>query len=97
MKVKFSELRRVMEHMRYNVYGDDESLVDLSIKEEDISANNLISSFVMSISADKDASSYDSLQSPKTVTTSIEMFSHHENKPSVMTVTESRLLTKKTT
>lgn len=95
MKVSLGELKRVMEYMRYHVHGEDRDLVDISLKEEDIENNKLVSCLTISVSASKEPSSYDTIQTTKTVTTSIEVFAHHENRAPILTTSESRHLSQK--
>ena len=92
MLVNLKNLRKALEHLHYHCPTTDESDVIVSIQEENIQDGKLCDYLTLTVHGTREARSYDSVQSERTVTTCIEVFSSSENRPSQLTVSESQML-----
>ena len=92
MQIKLKDLKKALEHLYYHCPTDEGTEVIVSIQEENIQDGKLCDHISLTVHGLREARSYDYVQSERTVTTHIEVFSTSENRPSQLTVSESQTL-----
>jgi len=94
MKIKFSQLNKALDKMRYDagISNNPEAIIDVNVREEDIQKNVIGECLVATYSAVYQPSQYDTSRGPITKEFTLEIFADHENRLPRLTVVESREL-----
>lgn len=81
MRFKFKDIRKAIEHLKYQCSVEDECEIELKLNEEDIGNDKLGSSFEIIAKYVKEAATYDSCKSSRFISVSTELFTISENRP----------------
>ena len=81
MRVRLAELRKALDHLRYNIDSGDDAWVEVQLRAEDIAAGRLCDHIEVSATWEKQPSSYSSYLTMVTHVTTVEIFPNTENRP----------------
>jgi hypothetical protein len=87
MKCNLEDLRKALDQFRY-MDSSDNMEVEITMSEESIEKGKLGSMLIITATSEKPPSSYESLQTKKTIKKTIEVFASHENQKSRMITEE---------
>lgn len=90
MKIRYKELLKALDHIRYQSGSKDDQVVEITMREEDIQNNRLCDSMTVTLTTVSGPGQYDSVRSNVTKEYVLEVFSESENRTPHLTITESR-------
>lgn len=92
MNIKFSQVRMAIEQIRDKI-GSEKSkdvMLDISMVEDDPGAGKMLECMTLRCTTTEQPSKYDSIKSPIVKEYTVEVFAESENRPSRLTINETR-------
>lgn len=89
MKCTLKQLIDAVDFFRYNNgLSNDDTVIDVDIKEENIQTGDLIGVLTISAQSEKGEDTWSRYAGPRKIKYTLEVFSNHENRPPVLTTQE---------
>lgn len=93
MKCTLKQLIEAVDFFRYNNgLNNDNAIIEISVKEEDVETGDLLGAFIISAETEKPQDSWSRYDGVRKVKYTLEVFSSHENRPPVLTTQEVQVL-----
>jgi hypothetical protein len=85
MKIKFRDLHKAVDHLRFQSGIKEDMEVDVIVREEDLSGNKICDSISLSFEASYTPGQYDNIKTNTLKQWTLEIFAVSENRPARLT------------